>query len=1157
MLFESLTLECYGRTERTVLEFPAAPGLAVIFGPNEAGKSSCLEAVSDFLFGVPDRSLRGQIFGADKIRLGATILRADGARLNLRRRKGRIRTLTDANGAAVEDAVLGQMLGATTRERFESLFGLNHATLREGGEHLLKADGDIGRLILEAGGGLRSLVEAVDGLREEAASLFGPRQRSGCLFYDGLAAFKEADAGAKQGLLTRERYDKEQQSLNAARDTLAERRRRLAGLTEERLRLARLVRVVPSIRDLDRVHERLVAFRETEALGEDFVEACRTALDAQRRRDEALEEAATRCKTLEAKIAALALPAAVLDAEAAIRSAGVKATHVEKQRQDRPNREAELAIVSEKLAAMRAALGVATDAELETAAPTQRAIELAQALVTEGLQRQATLAGLDAARRRETAARDDIVVRQAKLRAAGRHEPFGIEASAFAGLPAQEGALAAKRRNSAALEAELDAALAAEGFASFDELAAWPCPDAAVIQCEIERRVAAETSLLRVSEKVEAEREKHDRAEDDIAALTRGDEAPTREAIESARQDRDKIAEAIGARYLGADGGASRPLQDRLADVELHRRRSRAADDLADRRSTEAERIAALDLAQRQKIGAAAALAALALRKRELVEALAAAREAWGRAWREAAARFDDLGRLKRASGERESLLKRRDDWRAETEAATVEAADLAARLDALAHAEARLGLTPIQSLAARVAAVIRAIKAHDEDYGDYRGGVRDAAAAELKLQALAKEYAAEIEAEERWRGQWAPALAALGLAPATELAEANRIATGWAAALAHFGAARQTRMRLKRMDDDAVELAALVKTIEARVEFALPEDAVAAAKMLVERLAAAEKRAVERASLGAQFAERTTERDEAFRLAALARAEVEALCAQGGAAPDTLPALAARCAEHAGAVRELKALVATIGKLGDGLSIEDLRAQWGGRDLDEIQAEAGRLAGDEQELAAARDAALGEQQRLSMEIERLTSEEGVNAAVAAREGAAAQMHDALERHVEIALAEELLREAMERLRDQRKDPLIARAGALFAASTAGGFTGVETEIDHKGAPIVLGRRRGGETVRVAEMSDGARDQLYLAFRIASIESYATAAEPLPFVADDLLVHFDDERSAAALGLLTELGRTTQVLLFTHHRSVREAAVRLAADGRATILDLA
>ena len=39
----------------------------------------------------------------------------------------------------------------------------------------------------------------------------------------------------------------------------------------------------------------------------------------------------------------------------------------------------------------------------------------------------------------------------------------------------------------------------------------------------------------------------------------------------------------------------------------------------------------------------------------------------------------------------------------------------------------------------------------------------------------------------------------------------------------------------------------------------------------------------------------------------------------------------------------------------------------------------------------------------------------------------------------------------------------------------------------------------------------------------------------LPFLADDLFVNFDDERSGAGFRVLAELAKSTQVLFFTHH----------------------
>ena len=56
MRFVKLMLERYGRFEGCELDFrERQPDLHVIYGPNEAGKSTSLSAVSDLLFGFPTR----------------------------------------------------------------------------------------------------------------------------------------------------------------------------------------------------------------------------------------------------------------------------------------------------------------------------------------------------------------------------------------------------------------------------------------------------------------------------------------------------------------------------------------------------------------------------------------------------------------------------------------------------------------------------------------------------------------------------------------------------------------------------------------------------------------------------------------------------------------------------------------------------------------------------------------------------------------------------------------------------------------------------------------------------------------------------------------------------------------------------------------------
>ena len=49
----------------------------------------------------------------------------------------------------------------------------------------------------------------------------------------------------------------------------------------------------------------------------------------------------------------------------------------------------------------------------------------------------------------------------------------------------------------------------------------------------------------------------------------------------------------------------------------------------------------------------------------------------------------------------------------------------------------------------------------------------------------------------------------------------------------------------------------------------------------------------------------------------------------------------------------------------------------------------------------------------------------------------------------------------------------------------------------------------------------------------------------MPFIVDDILVDFDDERSEAALYELSWLSKKTQVIMFTHHSRVVEQAVKI------------
>jgi uncharacterized protein YhaN len=146
------------------------------------------------------------------------------------------------------------------------------------------------------------------------------------------------------------------------------------------------------------------------------------------------------------------------------------------------------------------------------------------------------------------------------------------------------------------------------------------------------------------------------------------------------------------------------------------------------------------------------------------------------------------------------------------------------------------------------------------------------------------------------------------------------------------------------------------------------------------------------------------------------------------------------------------------------------------------------------------------------------------------------------EQYVRVKLASRILRNEIERYRQQHQGPLLERASEHFAVLTRGSFAGLRADFNEKDEPVLVGMRPDDEPVHVDGMSSGTRDQLYLALRLASLEKYMDSAEPMPFIVDDILVHFDDDRAQATLGVLAGLAQRTQVILFTHHARLVDQA---------------
>ena len=72
-------------------------GLHVVYGLNEAGKSSSLRAIADLLYGIPGRTPDNFVHPYPKLRIGAELRHSDGSILEIVRRKANKNSLFDAD----------------------------------------------------------------------------------------------------------------------------------------------------------------------------------------------------------------------------------------------------------------------------------------------------------------------------------------------------------------------------------------------------------------------------------------------------------------------------------------------------------------------------------------------------------------------------------------------------------------------------------------------------------------------------------------------------------------------------------------------------------------------------------------------------------------------------------------------------------------------------------------------------------------------------------------------------------------------------------------------------------------------------------------------------------------------------------------------------
>lgn len=1147
-----LQLRAYGGFTDRVLAFDSATsdgrGLHVVYGSNEAGKSTSMRAIARLLYGFPHARDDDYLHDAGDLRIGARIADAEGNEIEIVRRRGRKDTLLDTHGKPIGRELeerLAALLAGVDQTLFERKHHLDHHTLVTGASEMLSADGAAAETIFGAAGGVHGLHGVLRGLREEYDALLrdGDRTTKGEI---SKASRAYAEAQKELGRLRRNaaRYQQLEQEQARVEAEIALLRGRSNDALSEASLLDRALQMLPLAAERAELALRRAAMGGAAPLGEEARVRREAAQEAIAEAAEVIEQAEREIAECHAAIEPLVICEPLLDRADDVRSLVERLGSYREARDRRPVAAARVEVEAQRLDTARNALGCmpGSDGVVDVTVPAAVRARVEE-LAGEHAGLQARLAERVLAAQH---AADEVATAESALIADG-------------GLVDVEELSAAIELAAGVLGHELRQAeqgcreLAASVRTRVRRLPLWgddatSLRDATLpLRATIERHRAALAAMEERERKLDAEREQVERAiakiDEELAARGAPEGAAAQGRLEAARGERSSRWQRIRTAWMAGEPG-----------TEVHADEFEAALAACDDASE-----ALLDVARSDAEGAALMtrrardaqhLAHIQKRAGELRADREKALDSWRREWHPCGVDPLSPGEMLQWLAERDAIVA--DVERLEAEQRRVHERDLqvASRLDRLRTALRAAGVAPAGDLAPeQVVETARARRDALLHQRDAARLARQALEAARRAGVRAASAVEETEADGRaWQSAWADTMPALGLPPHATVLQARATLAAFddlTAATRAYGQAVQEQRELETIThsfEEAVgELAASIDLERMPLE-SLPADITL--KQIAATLVASQRNREQLTVLNERHDAARGRRDAAQSRRARAQAQLDALCAEAGVSNvDHLPA-----AEHAAAeLRQLDARIAEVdGELRiqrPGQSVESILAWLAELDPDTLPQQAQNLrqaaAADEstlRALAATRD-------EIVYEVRQIATSEREQELRAELEHQRATIERLTARYVPMRLAAELLERAIDDYRREHQGPVMERAAAIFAQLTCGAYEGIDDAFD--GDELVLvGVRSGGRPVRVHAMSDGTRDQLYLALRIASLHHDLDAArhEPMPLVVDDILIAFDDERASATMQVLAQLAERTQVLFFTHHRRLVELA---------------
>lgn len=1155
MKIRKLFLTAFGPFTHAALDFSGPANLHLVYGANEAGKSSALRAMTDLRYGIPARSKDDFVHGFKDMLLAGCFEDAAGRAVSLARRKGNKEPLTSADpasglpltGPAVGAEVLLALTGGVAREQFDTMFGLNSLHLRKGGQMLIQGEGELGAALFEASTGSAGIKQMLQTLQLDAKKYFVPKGQLPILneaarqLEDARQRYRQALTKPEHWKALKRAHDEAQDQLANAREQLVAQRRRLEELTELRA-------VEPLLRELDMAESQWAEIQGHVALPADARDCRMAALQHQTLSQSAwveADEAIARC--LDSMLALTTEPLLLAHA-AAIDRLEADVSLVRRERDVRLKLQAATLDAGRQLMlrAQQMESGSQTIDSLEEffrRAPSSadqaealRMLETFQSLSTESHNVGTRLAndiGKLAQLRREEVPAPAAHLQQALMLALEQARSLGGAPQRL--LDLQAGLGTEQRRLDASLRdmgVQAPEQLTRSRWLAVAEIDAWERE-----RSELLRQAALNESRI---EQLQTDLASQHRRGKRLAATG---EVVTADTLRQARELREASWQAIRSAFINPgseasaagkapDGGTisgALPARFELAQAQ--------ADRQADLLREGAQRAAEVAECSQRIADMTPALAELQARQAEHAQALAAL----DTHWRETLLRLGippgTAGGVREWLVVRQTALDRHErlaqarlsyDLLAQQMAASCQG--LSAALRALGHALPQ-ALPPLDALVALATDADRemvaghaAMQRWRADLDSLGQGVEVGQAREAELTRLIG--ICQINLERSCNRLYLDKDAQAQTIKA-RLAELQQWTNDYQV---HAGQQQQLKLMLASEEAAAASAIALGRLLGEPVwdhRDAWLDD-------VARRLVRSREDAATKAALQRSAAEETARRQRALAALENTRQILHGLVGQAGVAhAGELPDAESRSEQQHTLRLRLLGLKEQLARTSHKDSAT-LRHELASLDSVAIEVTKQTCSAEIERLEIDEKSAIDVEHAARLALVKIDTSDEAAQAKEEMESAIARYRAGVRPWAQLKLAEALLGEALRRHREKAQGPVLALAGEYFRLMTAGRFVRLVVDADSE-TPLLLAQPTQGRAMEISALSEGTADQLYLALRLAALELQRKPDRMMPLVLDDVFMTADDERASHMFRALAKFAAASQVLVFTHH----------------------